>query len=227
LRTLLQLFIKYPYPGQVKTRLSGLLGEDGAANLHRELAERQLAQIALLSPRITCELWCNEAADAPWYADLQQRWPRLRYRRQAEGPLGERLRFALQRAMPFANGVVQIGCDCPVLSAQHIANAAQALDQNYDSALIGAEDGGYVLAGYTGYSSALFESIDWSTSQVFEQTLNQFRREGLQPVVYPPLWDVDRDEDYQRYCQLLDNTPSAVLMPEQRLRRASQRQGAH
>lgn len=198
----LQIFARYPRLGHVKTRLAATLGDNAAIELHCELVERQLEQVAQLPRRIGCEFWCTETANAPWCSAIFQRYPRLRYRRQAAGTLGQRMEGALRRGMQYSSGVLQIGTDCPVLNAEHMALCVHAIQGGTDSVLIAAEDGGYVLAGYGKYRRNLYKDIDWGTEHVLEQTVERHIKEGLSPLVYSSLWDVDRHEDYERYQQL-------------------------
>ena len=66
-------------------------------------------------------------------------------------------------------------------------------------AVIGpAEDGGYVLLGLRQVDPLLFSGIDWSSSQVFGQTLARFEHLGWQVAELPVLWDVDRPQDLSR-----------------------------
>ena len=39
------VFLKYPYPGRVKTRLASDLGEERACELYRDFAERVIAEV--------------------------------------------------------------------------------------------------------------------------------------------------------------------------------------
>ncbi len=206
-----QIFARYPRSGQVKTRLAASIGDEAALQLHCDLVERQISQIGRLPGYVACELWCTDAADAPWCVEMLQRNPRLRYRRQVTGTLGVRMDAALRRGMQYSSGVLQIGTDCPVLDTTHIQLCMDELASGTDTVLIAAEDGGYVLAGYSGFYRHLYDGIDWGTDRVLTQTLKRHCRLGLSPVVYCSLWDVDRAEDYDRYRSLGDQAVTSVL----------------
>jgi len=202
MRLALQIFAKYPHAGKVKTRLAQKVGDAAAVALHCELVERQLAQIHRLPPRIRCELWCTDTADAAWHLDLFRRYPRLRYRRQSEGSLGQRMEVALRRISAVADGIIQIGTDCPLLQAAHLRMLGTELEAGTDSAFIAAEDGGYVAGAYAGYRPGLFTAVEWGGPDVLAQSLALHLQQGLATVVYSSLWDVDRPDDYERYLEL-------------------------
>lgn len=206
-----QIFARYPRLGQVKTRLAATLGDDIALELHCELVERQLNEVARLPVRVGCELWCTEAANEPWCADVFKRYPRLRYRRQVSGALGIRMETALKRGMQYSCGIVQIGTDCPVLNAAHMQLCMEELENGSDSVLIAAEDGGYVLAAYSSFQQRLYCGVDWGTERVLAQTLERHRQVGMTPVVYSSLWDVDHAEDYERYRLHIMQNDSVAL----------------
>ena len=201
-RTVVQVFAKYPRLGKVKTRLAEDTSSEMAVQVHRELVERQLAQLMHLPGSVLIELWCTESADAEYYRMLLGRWPRIRYRRQSAGDLGQRLKTALQRAILQADRVLQIGTDCPVLQCEHVRYAAHLLGLDADTVFIPAEDGGYVLAGYTTFHPRIFDNIAWSTSAVLAQARRQLLRQGLNSVALPALWDIDHLQDLQRYRAL-------------------------
>lgn len=198
---IIQVFAKYPYPGRVKTRLAKSIGDESAAQVHRELVERQLQCLQQLPAFIRLELWCDEDADAPYYQALFQRWPRLSYRRQSAGNLGARLGNALRRGLWFSPKVLQIGTDCPFLNPQVIGVALSSLCPQTDIVFVPAEDGGYVLGGYTTFRATLFDNIEWSTDQVLVQSLRRAESVGLCSICLPSLWDIDRLEDLERYRQ--------------------------
>lgn len=205
LRSVIQVFAKYPHVGQVKTRLASETGPELAAEVHCELVERQLDALMRLPGYVRLELWCTEDADALFYKTLFERWPRLRYCRQRGGELGERLGHALACSMPRSSLVLQIGTDCPVLHRPQIMAAIEELNQGSDTVFIPAEDGGYVLGGYTVYQRELFEHVEWSTCRVMFQVQSQLDRYGYSVSVLPTLWDIDYLADLERYRGLRDD----------------------
>ena len=202
-----QVFTKYPHPGQVKTRLAHDTGGEEAAEVHRELVLRQLQELMRLPPFYQLELWGNADANRPFYHLLLSKWPRLRYCRQQEGDLGVKLRHALARASHHSTCVLQMGTDCPVLQADDIKIAASACQQQADVVFIPAEDGGYVLGAYRSYHSAMFDAIEWSTERVLSQALSRLWRLGYSTATLPTMWDIDRIADLQRYREMQARAP--------------------
>jgi uncharacterized protein len=62
-----------------------------------------------------------------------------------------------------------------------------------------AEDGGYWLIGLKAAQPALFENISWSSSSVFEQTMERAKAAGLKTHVLRKLPDIDTIEDLRRF----------------------------
>ena len=95
----------------------------------------------------------------------------------------------LQRGHPAA---CVVNADSPTLPTRVLVQAARALAQPNDSLVIGPSvDGGYYLLGVNRAHPRLFEEIDWSTSRVFEQTLERATELGLSMTILDPWYDVD------------------------------------
>lgn len=99
----------------------------------------------------------------------------------------------------FSEGLqscVLIGSDSPDLPKAIVREAFRALDTR--GAVIGpSRDGGYYLVGFSreAFTPAIFEGIEWSTGEVFEETLRKLKSEGIR-VHRLPVWrDIDRPED--------------------------------
>jgi glycosyltransferase A (GT-A) superfamily protein (DUF2064 family) len=58
-----------------------------------------------------------------------------------------------------------------------------------------AKDGGYYLLGMKKLHASLFEEIQWSSENVFLDTLLKLKKEKLTYAVLPELRDVDVYED--------------------------------
>nr|BAP91640.1 hypothetical protein [Phormidium sp. KS] len=188
------LFTRYPEAGKAKTRLIPVLGAEGAANLHRQMTEFAIAQIKKLqfSQPLSVEVHFTGGN-----FQLMQAWlgNEFIYRQQSEGDIGFRMASAFQTA--FSNNidkVIIIGSDCPNLNYQILAEAFQALDRN-DLVLGPATDGGYYLIGLRRFISDIFIGINWSTSEVFQQTVEIADRISLNVAYLTELSDIDRPED--------------------------------
>ncbi len=194
---LLIVFTRYPRPGEAKTRLAGVLGTDGAAELHRRLAEHAVEQARGLAAQRGARLEVHCAGGEP---HAMRRWlgRDLDVRPQTGHDLGARLRQAFTAAFEGgATEVIIMGTDCPDLTAQVLAGAFVALERN-DLVLGPAMDGGYYLIGLTRAAPQLFDGIDWGTGTVLATTQQTARELGLTVGMLDRLEDVDRPEDLVR-----------------------------
>ncbi len=195
------IFAKAPTPGRVKTRLVPALGEQAAAALHRQLAERTLGT-ALAAGLGQVELWCApETEDAFFAACAKQHGVELRA--QGKGDLGMRMARALESALAQGSVGLLIGSDCPALTAEYLREAAAALREGCDAVIGPAEDGGYVLIGLArGPAAPLFEDMVWGGATVMEETRRRLAGRKLRWRELATLWDVDRPEDLARLASL-------------------------
>lgn len=193
------ILAKAPIPGLTKTRLIPYLGADGAATLQDWLLRRTVAT-ALNSNLGPVTLWCAPDTAHPAFVDLAV-GGRIALRQQREGNLGERMHQALAES-PMTGGTLVIGTDCPALGPAHLQAAAAALAA-YQAVVIPAEDGGYVLIGMRQPSWRVFTGINWGSAKVMTQTRERLLETGWQWSELPSLWDVDREEDFERLGALL------------------------
>ena len=188
------LFARYPVPGQAKTRLIPALGPEGAARLHRRLAENTagVARAAGASCGAGVTVCFTGAARREFRCWLG---PDFAYAAQPTGDLGVRLRHAFTSA--FRNGarrVVAFGSDVPEISAAILRQALAGLLE-HDVVLGPAVDGGYYLIGMKCHRPELFAGIDWGTERVCAQTRAAIARQALSVAELPVLGDVDVPED--------------------------------
>jgi uncharacterized protein len=186
------IFTRYPEPGKTKTRLIPALGEDGAAQLHRRMAEYTVEQARSLSCVI--EIWYVGGTK-----ELMQDWlgTDLCYREQPAGDLGDRMCGAFRSA--FERGyqsVMIIGTDCPGITTAILAQGFAEL-QNQVIAIGPAIDGGYYLIGLQRLVPELFQGITWSTSTVFSETVAIIDKLQLPTYLLPSLSDIDLPNDLQ------------------------------
>ncbi len=185
------LFARYPEPGWAKTRLIPALGADGAAALHRKLAERTVA--AVRASGIPLEIRGTGASSgsfADWLGTNE-------VIDQGEGDLGARL----DRAGP-PYPTIFIGSDAPDLTGALLRDAAAALSRT--TAVIGpAQDGGYWLLGLACAVPNIFAGIDWGSDAVFAQTLARLDSAKMSAALLPKLADCDRPEDLARWPDLV------------------------
>lgn len=185
------LFARFPEPGRAKTRLIPVLGPEGAAALHRRLAERALA--AVRAAALPFELRCTGAP-----ADAFRAWlgPGIPLADQGGGDLGERM----ARAAADTPAIL-VGTDLPDLAPHHLRAAAAAL-HDHQAAIGPAADGGYWLLALRTPMPFLFAPMDWGTGTVFDETMARFAAHGVTPAILDRLHDLDRPEDLARWPDL-------------------------
>ena len=191
------LFTRFPQPGRVKTRMIDKLGPRGAAELHTKMTEQVICQIqpALQTRNIQLQIYyCGGSQQE--MADWLGRNCTLCI--QQGNDLGQRMEHAFaQTIQQGAERILLIGSDCPDITADIIISGLKKLN-SHDLVLGPAIDGGYYLIGLRAPGkkyTILFNSINWGTDQVLEQTLTQARKGGLSYTLLPQLHDIDRPED--------------------------------
>lgn len=190
----LLIFLKYPMPGLVKTRLAAAVGAEVASEIARTCAELTLEHLRAVRSETTLYV------DPPDAMDQVQAWLEWSevMRPQQGTTLGERLAHATAEAFTEgASRVVVIGTDSPWLGRHEIEQAFEAL-ADAEVVLGPTEDGGYYLLGLGRPLPALFQGIPWSTASVFSETTAKAQALGLRVQTLSLGYDVDRLEDLQR-----------------------------
>ncbi|MEM7549042.1 MAG: TIGR04282 family arsenosugar biosynthesis glycosyltransferase [Bacteroidota bacterium] len=185
------IFSKNPVLGKVKTRLARTIGEEKALDTYRLLLRR--------TRDITRNLECDKVVYYSDYVNCEDLWNSEQYKKQKQ--LGEDLGIRMCNALndQFSKGYercIIIGTDCFELTSEIIENAFKNLEDK--GAVVGpAEDGGYYLIGMTKPHQQVFQGIEWSTSKVFEKTIEIFENKNVQVVLMPTLSDVDEERDLE------------------------------
>ena len=195
-RAAIIVFARAPQPGRAKTRLAPLLGDWGAARLHRRLARRTL-QVARAARCGAVELHGAPRARQAFFLQCAREW-KLGLQGQRGRDLGERMFRSIVGGLRRHRAVILVGTDCPALRASDLRRAARALAGGCDAVIAPAEDGGYPLIGLRRVSPRLFEDISWGGPEVFARTAERLERLGWRWRSLRTLWDVDRPADLTR-----------------------------
>ena len=189
------VFAKAPIPGQVKTRLTGLLGAEGAAALQAGLVRRALST-AIASGVGPVSLHCAPDELHPFFERCAQHF-RVALVPQRGADLGARMHAAFRDAFAAGSSLIVIGSDCPALVEGDFRAARDAL-REAPAVIAPAEDGGYVLVGLARDVPQIFSGVEWGTGAVLRQTRSRFAEANVRCVELAERWDVDRPEDYAR-----------------------------
>lgn len=191
MKRVLAIFVKYPSPGSVKTRLAESIGEKKAALLYRTFVETVIS-------RTDCKYFKRVVFYAPPGKGREiEEWlgEELEMYSQRGGDLGERLANAFQ--LLFKNGaqrVVTIGTDSPLIDKEIVREAFELLKTK--QCVIGPSlDGGYYLLGLSKPCKDIFMNIEWGTEKVFLQTLKIIEMLGLPCGILEKHFDVDSLDD--------------------------------
>jgi rSAM/selenodomain-associated transferase 1 len=190
---LILFFVKFPDPGQVKTRFSRVLGDEKGAAIYGNFVLDMLDTLVESGYPIALCFAPQDRIEA-FKSWLGCGW---RYLPQKGHDLGERMENAFQDAFRMGcETAILIGSDFPDLPSEIIEDAFSSLARH--PAVIGpALDGGYYLIGFgrDTFAQSVFQGVAWGGDAVLELTLSRFRKIG-QPVHILPAWnDVDTHED--------------------------------
>lgn len=189
---LLLIFVKNPEKGAVKTRLAQTLGNEKAYQIYLKLLHHTIEEAKKVD--VMKQVWYSAFIDENDTISEQHFQKKV----QKGNSLGERMSHAFE--LGFRNGarkVAIIGSDCPDISPGIIENAFEALI-SHDLVIGPSEDGGYYLLGMRNFVPELFTGIDWSTENVFQQTLEKAIKLSMSTSFLPVLNDIDTEEDLER-----------------------------
>lgn len=186
---LLLVFTKNPQLGTVKTRLAAKIGDENALLVHEALVGNTLQQVQ----KSTCDKVVYFSSQLEVASPFRAHG--FRQEIQAGDDLGERMKHAFSSEFPRGyTSIVIIGTDCPELDDCTISRAFELLEKK-DVVIGPANDGGYYLLGLNGFHSELFDGIAWSTSTVFQSTIDKINRFELSVAFTPEMCDIDTFED--------------------------------
>jgi rSAM/selenodomain-associated transferase 1 len=188
----LVVFLKWPEPGRVKTRLAAALGPERAAELYRLVAEEEVRRTRPVARAYDRLLFF---APAEARARIAAWFPQEELLPQAGRDLGARMADAFAQAFRRgARRVAIVGTDVPQVSAETVAAGFESL-VTHDVALGPARDGGYYLLGLRAPQPELFTGIGWSTPGVRAATLERATRLGLSVRCLETMTDLDTLQD--------------------------------
>lgn len=198
-KPILLIFLKYPEPGTVKTRLAKDIGDVQAARIYKAMVERVIEKTASEAYQSILLL------DPPERIRDFQSWlgPDPVYEPQPQGSLGQRLFKSFQRFSTYQPpSLLVIGTDCPDVDKGDIENAIRQL-KTHDAVIGPACDGGYYLLGLSQAAlektrdnlHRLFTDLPWSTDTVFERTCERLQELQLTWQCLDTKRDIDTKTD--------------------------------
>ena len=195
-RNLFGIFMKYPEPSRVKTRLARDIGNHRAAKIYRQIAEQILYKTETFDADFEMIIFYDPIERL---YDFETWIPGNRFMRQEGNDIGIRMDNAIRKLLALgAEKVILTGADIPDLNSEIVASAFQALD-HADIVIGPATDGGYYLIGMKKPHGEIFHGIPWSTEKVFDKTLHTIGQLGLSCLCTAVLSDLDTADDYHKY----------------------------
>lgn len=182
------VFLKNSVAGKVKTRVAASTSDAEALEIYNHLCNITFEMLANLN--VTVYLFYSDYIPnlASWYAmHIQQ-----------GKDLGERMHNAICKIHISAQNIILIGSDCPYIESKDLINAFEDLD-HHDLVIGPTDDGGYYLIGMKTDQPELFDNMPWSTSSVFERTLNTAHSLALKVKILEKYSDIDTIEDWIKY----------------------------
>lgn len=113
---------------------------------------------------------------------------------QRGGDLGEKMANAFETMLGRYERVAIIGTDLPDMSSEIVSGALRGLDEA-DMVLGPSLDGGYYLMALKRPYRELFADIEWSTPEVFGETMRRAEGLGLKSRLLETRRDIDTAED--------------------------------
>lgn len=190
------LYAKPPIPGETKSRLAKEIGEVNAAEFAGSMLKDLCAAVLEVTDAVP-QLWSPPDCS---YAHFQRYAPpEFTMHRQCGQDLGARMSHTFSKLLADTNGETQaiiIGSDCITHDYQSLTTAFTALDSR-ELVIQPSSDGGYVLVGQSRWHPEVFEDIDWGTSTVLQQTIENGDRAGINYELLSETFDVDTKQDMQ------------------------------
>jgi len=186
-------FIKNPELGKAKTRLAATVGDERALEIYKELlrhTRETVQQLSGVEAFLFYSKFIDESDD--WSPDFFTK------KLQPEGDLGTKMIAAFAEIFKTNQPVIIVGSDCASLTSEILENAVEILKEK-DFVIGPAIDGGYYLLGMNSFQPSLFENIEWSTEQVFPQTVAKIEALKMNYGLLPALSDIDFEEDWKKW----------------------------
>ena len=199
MKNLLIIFIKYPEPYRVKTRLGREIGHVKAAQLYEKMVINQISD--LNCDHYDLAFYVDDRHDIASYKEKFGEDDAYFYQRGLD--LGERMCRAITESFQRNySRVILMGSDIPLVDASDVRCFFSHL--HTAGMIIGpAIDGGYYMIGFHRKTDVtpLFQNIAWSSCSVFQDTIANAAH--LKVHVEKVWFDIDTQQDLEIYNNLL------------------------
>lgn len=186
------IFVRNPELGKVKTRLAADVGHNEALVIYKELLQH--------TSNVAGEVDAGKFVFYHERIEENDIWNTAGFTKKLQSGdiLGDKMKQAFEELFLLGyKKIIIIGSDCLELSASLIEEAFILLKES-DVVIGPAKDGGYYLLGMRAMHGFIFENKSWSTSSVFNQTMNELQQHQLTVSLLPQLNDIDTAADWQQ-----------------------------
>ncbi len=214
-RKALIIFMRYPEPGRVKTRLSAGIGAQEASRTYEKLARTTLGVASDFAERqedVSLFLFYDPPEKS---TEMKERFPGpWHFIPQRGEHLGVRMGNAIEQTMARGfSQVVLVGSDIAHPSSRDYSRAFSILERGLVP-LGPAQDGGFYLIGLNRYCHAPFAPRTWGQGTVFRRTRQLLQSCGFLTEDLPTRTDVDREDDLESLRDdFLHKTQLSVVIP--------------
>jgi hypothetical protein len=201
-RRVLMIFMRYPEPGKVKSRLAGAIGAGEAAAVYERLLRRTLGIAADFKRSQGAVDILLFYAPAHRRAEVEARFRGpWHFIPQGDGHLGEKMAAGFRAAACLGyQGGVLVGTDIADLQIDDLMDAFQVLE-SHQAVLGPATDGGFYLIGLQSPCDSVFQFDEWGTAGVFHRAFSALSAAGRQARTIATRSDIDRKEDVLNLCR--------------------------
>ncbi len=208
---------KAPVPGYAKTRLAATIGDERAAEFAAASLADTLDAVAGTAVAARTVALTGDLDRASGGAELRRRLAGFTVIAQRGDDFAARLAHAHRDAGALGYPVLQIGMDTPQVSAELLADCAQALLRS--PAVLGpAPDGGWWALGLQDAAVAdCLRAVAMSRADTCAETMRALRQAGVDVQMLATLADVDTVEDVdsvRRLCAVGSRFYSAAMTLE-------------
>ena len=214
MKTSIIIMVKVPIAGAVKTRLQPFLSAEQCATLAACFLRDTISKVKHLKNQLIIAYSPIEKRDV-LLEILEDEQTLIE---QKGKHLGERIIHAFEFAFSQnSDSVVVVGTDSPTLPSEFITQAFENLTES-DAVLGATIDGGFYLIGLRKLKREIFESVEWSSPQTFEQTTRNIENINLKLSLLPMWYDVDTPFDLKRLKDELAENPKLASKTSEFLR---------
>ncbi len=195
-------FTRIPTLGKTKTRLEPFLGKDLCVKLQTAFIKDIYNNIKSMGIDIIINY--SEHGDLEILKNIMHKG--IYYLKQEGKDLGEKMYNAISFSLKEYRNVVLIGSDLPLMNKKDIEMAFNILETK-DVVISPSFDGGYYLIGMKEENKEIF-NIKYSTSTVFEETIDKIKSTGKSYGKGNIQLDIDDEKDFIKLYKILKEDES-------------------